>query len=632
MALLATVPYDMMVKELRAAIPSIQSDFSRLQTVARVGENLAKMWEQEELLSVFQTLQMNAKWWHTLVAHGVKIDPRTFQSSHSAQREAAIRSVVPALLEKSNGNLSLAMDYCSQFELEAYYASLCYIEDTLKKEPCGMQAGSFDWSTQIRATAATVDESMVLSTFRKILPHIHGVDYEKIRFVCTWILEVLSEDEDGSGNSGEDTWKEYQKYLEIATFLSTLSCPTHVEFVLLQLKSIYHKIPTEYLSRIPLWHLISQPWQLIEPFMLHHPEFALKLVPLCHLLNIEKDDFYAKHAMNFYAEKLKSFAASAVTSTISSAEKETLSNSPTKPADILGKDHPINSVQDIIQNIYSVVRRISIWQWIYEFEISKKDDERASYNEDRDLASISALQFALKEIAEAEVGMLDVKTTATVKELKAEILLELVKHNCLCSLRSLECYHSTSYKNRTVEVVADQVGNVDEFLRAIFDIVIEQAWLLQLRSLRNLHDILCIYSLMSHSLTPAVAQYLQVVQQVVRDIFSFHAQLSGQKMDIHADSSASSTTPVKSQLEAIRHSYIGNLLSDVEFGQSGNESEKRALLFQNDASMGMWGAGESGGDLSDVNPSHAELRRREDVLRAFGISVLVACTDVEATR
>ena len=51
-----------MVKELKSAVPSIQSDFSRLRTVAMVGEELARMWDQENLLVVFQGLQTNARY------------------------------------------------------------------------------------------------------------------------------------------------------------------------------------------------------------------------------------------------------------------------------------------------------------------------------------------------------------------------------------------------------------------------------------------------------------------------------------------------------------------------------------------------------------------------------------------
>jgi hypothetical protein len=46
------------VKELKAAVPSIQSDFSRLRTVAAVGEELVRLWDQEGLLVVFQGLQV----------------------------------------------------------------------------------------------------------------------------------------------------------------------------------------------------------------------------------------------------------------------------------------------------------------------------------------------------------------------------------------------------------------------------------------------------------------------------------------------------------------------------------------------------------------------------------------------
>ena len=47
-----------MVKELKVAVPAIQSDFARLRTVAIVGEELARIVEQEDLLIMFQGLQV----------------------------------------------------------------------------------------------------------------------------------------------------------------------------------------------------------------------------------------------------------------------------------------------------------------------------------------------------------------------------------------------------------------------------------------------------------------------------------------------------------------------------------------------------------------------------------------------
>ena len=76
-------------------------------------------------------LQANAKWWHILASHGVKIDPRTFQSPDVAQRDAAIRAVVPELLERNGMALEQAVDYCRQFDVEPEFASLTYIEKLL---------------------------------------------------------------------------------------------------------------------------------------------------------------------------------------------------------------------------------------------------------------------------------------------------------------------------------------------------------------------------------------------------------------------------------------------------------------------------------------------------------------------
>ena len=144
-ACLVMLPYEAMVRELKAAVPSIQSDFSRLRTVASVGEELARLWDQEALLVVFQGLQTNAKWWHILSLHGVKIDPRAFQSSDTKQRDLCVRAVVPELLELSNMDLEQAVDYCRQFDIEPEYAALCYVEKIMMRGPEAATPGKSGW-------------------------------------------------------------------------------------------------------------------------------------------------------------------------------------------------------------------------------------------------------------------------------------------------------------------------------------------------------------------------------------------------------------------------------------------------------------------------------------------------------
>lgn len=177
-ACLSTIPFDAMVKELKSAVPSIQGDFSRLRTVALIGEQLAQMWQQEDSLLLFQSLQTNAKWWHILSSYGIKIDSRAFQSSNIQHRDECIRGVVPQLLKRTGGDISLAMEYCNQYDLEAHYASTCYIEYILVSKP--IQITSSQWSNNIKKVCSSVEERLIIHSLQQILPQIHPLDYEKV--------------------------------------------------------------------------------------------------------------------------------------------------------------------------------------------------------------------------------------------------------------------------------------------------------------------------------------------------------------------------------------------------------------------------------------------------------------------
>jgi hypothetical protein len=403
-ACMIMLPCDTMVRELKAAVPSIQSDFSRLRTVAAVGEELARIWDQEGLLIVFQGLQANAKWWHILSSHGVKIDPRAFQSSDAVQRDVCIRTVVPELLERNGMDLEQAVDYCRQFDVEPEFATLCYIEKVLLLPPAitassGGSMGTMGginnpsdaaWAREIRRAVANVEERTVLRRMRALLNRVHPLDYEKIRFVCAWILEALNGDEEGDNGDDigdnddgcendddenardggnrtrnvtfaatddtnakkkrvaaaaavavDDTTRSLgalaaevdmcRRYSDIATFLSSLSVPVHAAQALItatdsadnsnnavqdtvpdlglnvsllhttmgsalpmasvsssSLASCYSGVPESYMTRIPFWPLLSDPWSIIGPLLASAPEVAAKLSPLCRALGIEK--------------------------------------------------------------------------------------------------------------------------------------------------------------------------------------------------------------------------------------------------------------------------------------------------------------------------------------------------------
>jgi hypothetical protein len=145
-------------------------------------------------------LQTNAKWWHVLALSGVKIDPRAFQSSDPIQRDLCVRAVVPELLERSSLDLELAIDYCRQFDVEPEFATLCYVERIMVQVPKGVYTGNFlacnetVWARQVRKATANIEEKTLLRTLRALLPRIHPLDYEKIRFMSTWIVTLLEEE------------------------------------------------------------------------------------------------------------------------------------------------------------------------------------------------------------------------------------------------------------------------------------------------------------------------------------------------------------------------------------------------------------------------------------------------------
>jgi hypothetical protein len=145
-------------------------------------------------------LQTNAKWWHILALSGVKIDPRAFQSSDPIQRDLCVRAVVPELLERSSMDLELTIDYCRQFDVEPEFATLCYVERIMVQVPKGVYTGSFlacnetVWARQVRKATANIEEKTLLRTLRALLPRIHPLDYEKIRFMSTWIVTLLEEE------------------------------------------------------------------------------------------------------------------------------------------------------------------------------------------------------------------------------------------------------------------------------------------------------------------------------------------------------------------------------------------------------------------------------------------------------
>lgn len=154
------------------------------------------------LFTPLSGLQTNARWWHVISLSGLKIDPRAFQSSDPIQRDICIRAVVPELLERSYMDLEQTIDYCRQFNIESEYATLCYVEKLLVQIPKGpisnniLSSSETKWARQIRKATLNIDEKTILKSLRIFLPKVHPLDYERIRFLSSWIVTALEEEEE----------------------------------------------------------------------------------------------------------------------------------------------------------------------------------------------------------------------------------------------------------------------------------------------------------------------------------------------------------------------------------------------------------------------------------------------------
>jgi len=209
---LCNLPYDSMVRELKAAIPSIQSNFSRLAIVSRVGEELARMWDQDQLLIIFQGLQIHAKWWEILASKGISIDAKAFQSSDVQLREQCVRGMVPKLLMvlPLSESLDKVIEYCRQFDIEPSYACECYLQYLLvtssnkehSHEDLTMTGvGASDWKDYLYDVLNNKLEILpALACLQKMLRQLGQYDYDKVYHVCEWLVASLG-NEDISGTS-----------------------------------------------------------------------------------------------------------------------------------------------------------------------------------------------------------------------------------------------------------------------------------------------------------------------------------------------------------------------------------------------------------------------------------------------
>jgi hypothetical protein len=645
-ASLAALPYESMVKELKLAVPSIQSDFSRLQTVAMVGEELSHLWDQEGLLLLFQGLQSNAKWWHILSSLGMKVDLKVFQSSDAAVRDKFIRSIVPELFERSNMDLEMVSEYCRQFDLEPEYASLTYAELLLTATPTS--PADFTWAGKVRAAVENVHDRSLLQRLRDVMHRICPLDYEKIRFVCTWITDLLAAEDSPEDAFGEESdyttssfaarksrragdtasaiaergvaheLETYNRYLGIVAYLASLKFPRSATAAIPYPEGVpspYRGVGNVYQERIPLWPLMEDPWSVLDALLTALPESAVKLAPLCGPLRLDKSDFNVRKIIALYSRMTSTTtaAAAAVSVEVRSASY------------VEGKRAAMAAASEAIDvSLIGPLQQMELWHWIYERELKAGDDDNA----------LAALQTALsiaKQNADVLMSQSNIKPSRQFADGSAGdgtmltyFSEEMRTVRCRCTIRAFTA--SIADCPRVCAMVVASITNPPALVRHMFEVMLSVCWDVQMQDATKLGTPVTSFSLSQCTPGKAMMDFVSTSAAAISEI-SRHCGLDQASPATSPTGSAAAQT---TQLELIRYNLIGRMLSDVDTSNSGEGSGAAATagILAGGARKGLWDAG---AEVS-YNPGEADQRRREDIYLSLSIAAVVMSCSSSAQR
>lgn len=442
------------------------------------------------------------------------------------------------------------------------------------------------------------------------------------------------------------------KYLHIATLLMNLPISTKMNVIFPELESLYENLNSEYSYRLPFWKLLSEPWSLLEPLMIADSDIGPKLSPLCPFLNIDRDDFYVKRAVHLYTRSsLQSNLDQSLESTTPNTTIPT--TTPTTTTLSPQMESLLKDIDDIASCTKKPLTRVKIWRLVYEMEKERNSN-----------IALKALETALGVFDQmSAINIISEIDQQSYRDMKYEILLEKVKHQSKEILSNMNIQKlnliqhdtniywkkifSTDYYS-IVNKLTPYLGDITTLLKIFFEIILEEVWVIQLHTLRKTSSILSPYEIINQKLLPVVNEYLKYVGDVAIKLYEIHLTLencSNEKKEENITTATTNTNTnilTSSILQSVRHSLIGKLLADVDVPGSDDTSRVMKSTSQinqiqssgsgssHSIATGLWGTISSSDSV--VSPSSAEMRRREDIYRAFGIASLLATCSTSCPR
>lgn len=381
--------------------------------------------------------------------------------------------------------------------------------------------------------------------------------------------------------------------------------------------------------------------------MIIDSDITTKLSPLCPLLNLDRDDFYVKRAIHLYTRSTLTSISSSNLSTTSNLENTNtnVNNNLNSPQ----LENLLKDIDDIASCTKKPLSRVKIWRLVYEME----KDRNTNIAEKALITALNVFDQLSK------IEHISDEENTTYSEIKYETILEMVKHKSKETIIKMMEYKNniiSQYKNiiwkqihqteqmSLINKLSPYFGDISKLLKTFFEIIIDDVWIMQLNFLRNITPILSVNDLLDQKQIPIVSDYLQYVGKVAIKIYQYHLMLENcnvEKNKKDEQPSSSSSTLTSSILQSIRHGIIGKLLADVDNSVSDNNSraiksnsqtftqQQSGISNSHSLMSGLWDTSTSATSNADssISPSLAEMRRREDIYRAFGIAALLStCT------
>ncbi|KAI8802925.1 rough deal protein C-terminal region-domain-containing protein [Cladochytrium replicatum] len=261
-------------------------DYTRLIKIASVGKVAAIAWDQRPFLITCSELAKNAQWYAQFKLLQFPFEEAEFRKKNSEYH----RTLVPDLLLKTSFDLTTALDFADDFNIESDFVLITYVKLMLLHESTQASTGVIDF------VAGVIDDienrhKLFSALFDSCLPQISPYDYEKIQFVLLKSCDINPAHEYVKrGCLVIDILQKYSRVTEptIEELLDGKQAVSRSTFMPgLYDQTLLLKTFPQSNTRLPFHKLMETPTEVIKSEL--NEVTISKLLPLCPLLNLDPD-------------------------------------------------------------------------------------------------------------------------------------------------------------------------------------------------------------------------------------------------------------------------------------------------------------------------------------------------------